>query len=106
MLGCNNTEAAERSEPMSKVRGGGQEVLPHVQGAVAVIAQERPRGTTLRPRSGAAAALCWSSREEILHTQGKRNPSKTVGAERGHQKADRLKPQTTSQSDHTDHSLV
>ena len=30
-----------------------------------------------------------------------------VGAERGHQRADRLKPQsqTTSQSDHTDHSL-
>ena len=51
-----------------------------------MIAQERPRGTTLRPRSGAAAALCWSSREEILHTQGKRNPSKTVGTERGHQR--------------------
>ena len=31
-----------------------------------------------------------------------------VGAEREHQRADRLKPQsqTTSQSDHTDHSLV
>ena len=30
-----------------------------------------------------------------------------VGAERGHQRADRPKPQsqTTSQSDHTDHSL-
>ena len=37
----------------------------------------------------------------------KRNPGKTVGAERGHQRADRLKPQsqTTSQSDHMDHSL-
>ena len=23
--------------------------------------------------------LCWSSREEIPHVQGKRNPSKTVG---------------------------
>ena len=46
--------------------------------------------------------------EERPHVQGKRNPSKMVGAERGHQKADRLKPQsqTTSQSDHTDHSLV
>ena len=54
-----------------------------------------------------AAALCWSSREEIPQVQGKRNPSKTVGAERGPQRADRLKPQsqTTSQSDHTDHSL-
>ena len=27
--------------------------------------------------------LCWSSREEIPHVQGKRNPSKTVGVERG-----------------------
>ena len=45
--------------------------------------------------------------EELPHVQGKRNPSKTVGAERGHQRADRLKPQsqTTNQSDHTDHSL-
>ena len=49
-----------------------------------------------------------SSHEEIPHIQGKRNPSKTVGAERGHQRADRLKPQSqkTSQSDHMDHSLV
>ena len=61
---------AKRSYPTSKVSGGGQEELPHVQ--------------------------------------GKRNPSKMVGTERGHQRADRLKPQpqTTSQSDHMDHSLV
>ena len=34
--------------------------------------------------------------------EGKRNPSKTVGTKRGHQRADRLKPQSqkTSQSDH------
>ena len=38
------------------------------------------------------AALCWSSREEITHIQGKRNPSKTVGVGRGHQRADTLKP--------------
>ena len=45
---------------------------------------------------------------KISHVQGKRNPSKTVGTERGHQRAERLKPQsqTTSQSDHMDHSLV
>ena len=30
------------------------------------------------------------SPEEILHVQGKRNPSKMVGTERGHQRADRL----------------
>ena len=44
--------------------------------------------------------LCWSSREEIPHAQGKRNPSKMVGVAGGHQKADTLKPysQKTSQS--------
>ena len=49
------------------------------------------------------AALCWSSREEISHAQGKRNPSKTVGVARRHQRADTLKPysQKTSQSKHT-----
>ena len=49
------------------------------------------------------AALCWSSREEIPHAQGKRNPSKMVGAARGHQRANTLKPysQKTSQSNHT-----
>ena len=49
------------------------------------------------------AALCWSRSEEIPHAQGKRNPSKTVGVARGHQRADALKPysQKTSQSNHT-----
>ena len=56
----------------------------------------------------AVAVLCWSSGEEIPHVQGKRNPSKMVGTERGHQRADRLKPQSekTSQSNHMNHSLV
>ena len=46
--------------------------------------------------------LCWSSREEIPHPQGNRNPSKMVGVARGHQRADTLKPysQKTSQSNH------
>ena len=49
------------------------------------------------------AALCWNSREEIPHAQGKRNPSKTVGVARGHQRANTLKQysQKTSQSNHT-----
>ena len=65
------------------------------------------RGATPHPRYRAEAALCSSSHEEIPHVQGRRNPRKMIGAERGHQRADRLKPQsqTTSQSDHTDHSL-
>ena len=47
--------------------------------------------------------LCWSSREEIPHTQGKRNSSKMAGVARGHQRADTLKPysQETSHSNHT-----
>ena len=47
--------------------------------------------------------LCWSSREEIPHVQGERNPTKMVGVVRGHQRADTLKPQSqkTSQSNHT-----
>ena len=49
------------------------------------------------------AALCWNSREEIPHAQGKRNPSKMVGVARGHQRENTLKPysQKTSQSNHT-----
>ena len=49
------------------------------------------------------AALCWSSHEEVPHVKGKRNPSKTVGVARGHQRADTLKPysQKISQSNHT-----
>ena len=86
-----------------------------------------PRATTPRPRSGGCAGAggprgaipcsrsggvavrrypsskVWSSREEIPHAQGKRNPSKMVGVARGHQRADTLKPyaQKTSQSNHT-----
>ena len=39
----------------------------------------------------------------LPHAQGKRNPSRTVGVARGHQRANTLKPysQKTSQSNHT-----
>ena len=44
-----------------------------------------------------------SHQKKIPHVQGKRNPSKTIGVVRGHQRADTLKPysQKTSQSNHT-----
>ena len=76
---------AERKYPTSKVSG--PEDILHVQG--------KEQEQRLR---------C----EEIPHVQGIRNPRRTVGAERGHQRANRLKPQSqkTSQSDHMDHSLV
>ena len=50
-----------------------------------------------------SGCLCWSSREEIPHAQGKRNPSKMVGVAKGHQRVDKLKTysQKTSQSNHT-----
>ena len=43
-----------------------------------------------------------SAKYIVPHVQGKRNPSKTVGVARGHQRADTLKPysQKTSQSNH------
>ena len=49
------------------------------------------------------ALFYWSSREEIPHFKGKRNPSKTVSVAREHQRADTLKPysQKTSQSNHS-----
>ena len=106
---------AERSYCTSKVRGDGLEELPQVQSQGWQLrgpipcprSGQWPRGATPHPRSGAVAALCWSSCEEIPQVQGKRNPSKTAGTERGHQRANRWKPQSqkSSQSDHVDHSL-
>ena len=43
---------AERSYPLSEVRGGSQEELPRIQG------QQRPGEATLRPRSRAARRRC------------------------------------------------
>ena len=62
------TSTAERSYPASEVRGIGQECQ-------AATAQERPRGATLRPRSGASAESARlrqhrSSWEELPHVQG------------------------------------
>ena len=57
-----------------KVRNGGGEEIPLVQGKEQWLYF--------------AGAAC----EEIPHVQGKRNPRKTVGVARGHQRADTLKP--------------
>ena len=50
MPDCDSAGAAERSYPMSKVRGGSREELPHGRGVVAAWAQE--------------------GLEELLHVQG------------------------------------
>ena len=49
--GCDGTGVAKKSQPTSEARGGGREEQPHVQGAVAVRAQE--------------------GLEELLHVQGR-----------------------------------
>ena len=78
------------SYSMFKVRRGGSEDITLVQG----------KEQQLR-FAGAAV-------KRYPNVQGMRNPSKMVGVERGHQRADTLKPQSqkTSQSDYMNHSLV
>ena len=119
--GCDGTGMAERSYPTSEVRGSSREELSRNQGAVDAWAQEGLeelshvegqkewwlRGcrrayrsySTIKVRRGSGeeiplvqCELCWSSREEISHVQGKRNPNKMVSVARGHPRADRLKP--------------
>ena len=55
---------------MFKVRRGGHEEIPLVQGKEQWLLLQ----------------------SEIPHVQGKRNPNKTVDVERGRQRADTLKP--------------
>ena len=78
--------------------------------------QHKPLLGKLWLRAGPGGGCMWAAAfpvhlggcEKIPHVWGKRKPSKTVGVARGHQRADTLKPQSqkTSQSDHTDQSLV
>ena len=92
---------------MYKVRGSGREELLHAQGQ-----WRRLKGTTPHPRtsgcmgaggpkgntpcstSGGVAVRRYPSSKVRSSgcVQGKRNPSKMVGAVRGHQRADTLKP--------------
>ena len=64
--------AAERSYPRSK--------------------EQQLRGCTRAKRSYSTFKVRRGGREEIPLVQGKRNPSKTIGVARGHQRADTLKP--------------
>ena len=50
MPGCDGTGTAETSHPVSEVRGGGREELPHVRGQ-----GQRSGGGTPRMRPGMAA---------------------------------------------------
>ena len=81
---------AERNYSTFKVRRGSPEEIPLIQGK--------------------EQQLCFAGAAVKRHptSKVKKNPSKTVGVARGHQRADTLKPysQKTSQSDHADHSMV
>ena len=70
--GCDSSGVAERSHPSPRSSG--------------CASTRGPRGATPGSRSGGAGS------EEIPLVQGKRNPSKTVGVVRGHQRADTMKP--------------
>ena len=105
-----------RSYPSPKVRGGGREEQPDLQGPAAAQVQEGReellhvpgqgpclRGATPRPRSGAPPERSNpTSKEQRLRSSGsamkrdpkskvEKNPSKTAGVAREHQKADKLK---------------
>ena len=100
-------------EELSHVRGrgSGQEELPHVQGAVAAWAKEdweellHVQGQEGWPRDliqGKEQWLHFARAAMKRYPKPKGNTNKTVGVTRGHQRADRLKPQSqkTSQSAH------
>ena len=90
--------------PKPKARGRGREELPHVQGAVAVRAQEGLEELfTFKVRRGSGEKIpLIQGKEQQLRFAGaavkryptskvRKNPCRMVGAERGYQKADRLK---------------
>ena len=94
---------AREKLPLVRAQGrwlGGATPRPRSGGCTGVGV---PRGTIPRSRSEGAAvrrypsfkvrsSRCALLEQPLPHTQGKRNPSKTVGVARGHQKADTLKP--------------
>ena len=104
-----------RRNPTPKARGSSWEEQPHIQGVVAVQAQEGLEDPShVEGQQGRQEEipfiqrkeqwLCFAGgREEIPHTQGKRNPRKMVGFATRHERADTLKPysQKMSQSNYT-----
>ena len=77
--------AAERSYPVSEVRGGAGRSNP--------TSKERwLRGYRRAERSYSTFKVRRGGSEEIPLVRGKRNPSNMVGVARGHQRADALKP--------------
>ena len=64
---CTGAGAAERSYPMSEVRGGGGEELPHVQGADV--------GNLISGSSAfSKTSLAQEVWEELLHVQDQEGP--------------------------------
>ena len=108
--GCDRPRQKHGREELPHVRGQGQQprgATPHLRSGV-VAESARLHGPRKAERNYSMFKVRRGSGEEIPLVQCKRNPSKMVGVARGHQRADTLKPyaQKTSQSNHTDHSLV
>ena len=95
--GCYSAGAVERSYPPARGQGGRPGGATPGPRSGDCVGAGGPRGAIPRSRSGgvvlrrhplskvrSSSSACWSSREEIPHTQGKRNPSKRVGVARGH----------------------
>ena len=76
--------AAERNYPSPEVRGPAREELLQLQGAAAAGRRAEKSYSTFKVRRGGG--------EKIPLIPGKRNPRKTVGVVRGHQRAEALKP--------------
>ena len=94
MPGCNRAGTTKRSYPTPEARGDGWEEQPHLQGVVAVWAQEgleelfHIQGQKGRLLQGKEQQLCFAGAavKRYPHVLGKRNPSKTVGVARGYQR--------------------
>ena len=86
---CNGTGVAVRSYPTSNEQwlcGRRRAKRSHSTFKILHVR----RYSLSKVRSSGCALL--EQPEEIPHAQGKRNPSKTIGVARGHQRADILKP--------------
>ena len=91
--------AAGRSYPTPEVRGGGPEVRwlhwrRRAQRSYSMFKVWRGGGEEIPLIQGKEQQLRFAGAavKRYPHVQGKRNPSKTVGVAREHQRADTLKP--------------
>ena len=92
--GCVCRGGAQRSYPTPDVRVVAErsEVRAAAERSYPRSKERQLRGCTRAKRSYSTFKVRRGGREEMPLVQGKRNPSKTIGVARGHQRADTLKP--------------